>query len=79
MNEVLDGEVLTLRSGHCTADFLRKMSQFRQSGLYIDIRLEVDEDNDGGDLVGHKLVLACCSPYFEAMFSKNFEKPAGKV
>lgn len=44
MNEVLDGQVLTLRSGYCTTDFLRKMSRFRQSGLYIDIRLEVDGD-----------------------------------
>jgi hypothetical protein len=78
MLETIDGDCLILRSHHCSADFLRKMTKLREESLYVDVRLQVFEDenvcrqNEEPDIIAHKLVLSCCSPYFEAMFSKKF-------
>ena len=36
-------------------------------------RHEIDVDSDENVITAHKLVLSCCSPYFEAMFSNKFK------
>ena len=80
MLETVDGDCLILRSHHCSAEFLRKMSKLREESLYVDVRLKVfdvenvcrQNEEPDVDIVAHKLVLSCCSPYFEAMFSKKF-------
>lgn len=82
MLETIDGDCLILRSHHCSAEFLRKMSKLREESLFVDVRLkvfDVDENvcrqnEEEPDIVAHKLVLSCCSPYFEAMFSKKFSE-----
>ena len=79
MLETIEGDCLILRSHHCSAEFLRKMTKLREEGLYIDVRLKVfdqnaekDEIRSNDEIIAHKLVLSCCSPYFEAMFSNKF-------
>ncbi len=139
MYETVEGDCLIIRSHHCSAEFLRKMSKFRDDGLYIDVRLKVLDENVesqsenvesrqenvenrpenvenlteniecqieniesepekvecrlqnverghnvenepkniesrhfNDEIEAHKLVLSCCSAYFEAMFSHKF-------
>jgi hypothetical protein len=156
MYETVEGDCLIIRSHHCSAEFLRKMSKFRDDGLYIDVRLKVLDENvecrkeniecqqenlenrpenvenqpeniecrsesvenlnkeseaekvesgqniknepkyienqhqnvesinnienrqQNDEIEAHKLVLSCCSAYFEAMFSHKFSE-GGKL
>jgi hypothetical protein len=151
MYETVEGDCLIIRSHHCSAEFLRKMSKFRDDGLYIDVRLKVLDENvdnrpenienrpeniecrsesvenltenketepekvesghnvenqtknienqlqnveiinnienesknienrhQNDEIEAHKLVLSCCSAYFEAMFSHKFAE-GGKL
>ena len=119
MIETIEGDCLIIRSHHCSAEFLRKMSKLREDGLYIDVRLKVlDKDiehrqenvesrqqnvesrsentecrpeniecrseNDEchqktDEIEAHKLVLTCCSAYFEAMFSNKFAEGGNSI
>ncbi len=144
MYETVEGDCLIIRSHHCSAEFLRKMSKFRDDGLYIDVRLKVldvivenrpdnvecrsenlesrpenvenltknketepekvesgqnienqlnnienrhqnvesinniENRQQNDEIEAHKLVLSCCSAYFEAMFSHKFAE-GGKL
>jgi hypothetical protein len=149
MYETVEGDCLIIRSHHCSAEFLRKMSKFRDDGLYIDVRLKVLDEcqqenvecrsenvecqlenvecrpenvenrpeniecrsesvenltenkesepenvesgqnienqlnnienrHQNDEIEAHKLVLSCCSAYFEAMFSHKFAE-GGKL
>ena len=87
MFETMEGDRLVIRAHHCSAEFLKKMTRLRDEELYVDVWIKVREEDDDDDDVekrrngddhdarvikAHKLVLSCCSPYFEAMFSKKF-------
>ena len=83
MFETMEDDKLVIRAHHCSAEFLKKVTKLRDEDLYIDVRIRVRDDDDGDDvekrrqddakvIKAHKLVLSCCSPYFEAMFSNKF-------
>ena len=92
MLENLDGDILRLRSGHASHDFLTKLSHLRKENLFLDVELvlmndeivgasdsclsdEIEEEtNVPNPIKAHKLVLICCSPYFEKMFSEKFSE-----
>ncbi|XP_056271234.1 influenza virus NS1A-binding protein homolog A isoform X1 [Pseudoliparis swirei] len=46
-----------------------KMNALRKSGQFCDVRLQVC----GHELMAHRAVLACCSPYLFEIFSSNIE------
>ena len=62
--ETFDGHVLTLRSGFASNGFLSKLRRLRSQDLFIDVLLVLPQT----EIKAHKLILSCCSPYFEAMF-----------
>ena len=92
MLENLDGDILRLRSGHASHDFLTKLSHLRKENLFLDVELVLindeyvepsysclsdkieEETNPSNSIKAHKLVLICCSPYFEKMFSEKFSE-----
>ena len=112
MLENFDGDILKLRSGHASNDFLSKLNNLRNAGLFLDIDLmlldtelkknerksidqsfteeqeeenerknkeENEEDANLNSIQAHKIVLICCSPYFEKMFSENFSEKEQKI
>ena len=60
---------LIIRSSFASKAFLEKLNQWRERNLFTDIVLC---SSDGMELSAHKVILSCCSPYFEAMFCGNF-------
>ena len=70
-------KTLVLRSNHVSKDFFVKMTKCRENGHFIDINLICGESDDEGEniqveILAHKIILSCCSPYFETMFCGNF-------
>ena len=65
-------KTLVLSSNHASKDFLNKMFKLRSSDLFTDIILSGADEKVA--LKAHKLVLCCCSPYFEAMFRGHFKE-----
>ena len=95
MLENLDGDTLRLRSGHASHDFLAKLSHLRKENLFLDVDLvlsneafiEIEDTSKSNEnemfpavtIKAHKIVLICCSPYFERMFSENFTEKDQKT
>nr|WEX30600.1 Kelch-like protein 39b-A-3 [Carassius gibelio] len=50
-----------------------KMNALHKSGQFCDVRLQVC----GHELMAHKAVLACCSPYLFEIFNTDSEPPGG--
>ncbi|XP_051990371.1 influenza virus NS1A-binding protein homolog B isoform X2 [Xyrauchen texanus] len=50
-----------------------KMNALRKSGQFCDVRLQVC----GHELMAHKAVLACCSPYLFEIFNSDSEPQGG--
>uniref|UniRef100_A0A1A8IZC3 Influenza virus NS1A binding protein n=1 Tax=Nothobranchius kuhntae TaxID=321403 RepID=A0A1A8IZC3_NOTKU len=48
-----------------------KMNALRKSGQFCDVRLQVC----GHELMAHRAVLACCSPYLFEIFNSDIETP----
>ncbi|XP_017276046.1 influenza virus NS1A-binding protein homolog A [Kryptolebias marmoratus] len=48
-----------------------KMNALRKSGQFCDVRLQVC----GHELMAHRAVLACCSPYLFEIFNSDVETP----
>ena len=69
-------KTLILRSNHVSKDFLLKMSKLRENQHFIDITLicgpSVEEIEI--EIPAHKLILTCCSVYFETMFCGHFKE-----
>ena len=71
-------KTLVLRSNHVSKDFFVKMTKCRENGHFIDINLicgeesDEEENNIQVEIPAHKIILSCCSPYFETMFCGNF-------
>ncbi len=80
MIETLDeNRVLTLRSNHMAKDFLSKLSNIRGRRLFTDVSLVAEDTQEGEVLEAHRILLACCSPYFEAMFCGDFKDSNSKT
>ena len=62
----------TLITGnHASRDFLHKLNELRWTKSLVDVVL-TGEDGDQ-EIFAHKLLLAGCSPYFNAMFSNQWK------
>ena len=67
-------KTLVLRANHVSREFLQKMSKLRDSNNFIDVTLTsgTSADEIEIEIPAHKIILTCCSSYFEAMLCGNF-------
>ena len=69
-------KTLILRSNHVSRDFLQKMSRLREANNFVDVTLTSGPSSDEieVEIPAHKIILTCCSSYFEAMLCGNFKE-----
>ena len=69
-------KTLVLRSNHVSREFLQKMSKLREANNFVDITLICGPSSDEieMEITAHKIILTCCSSYFEAMLCGNFKE-----
>ena len=65
-------KTLLLHSNFASKGFLQKLNHWREKKLFTDVVL--CSVSDGVELSAHKVILSCCSPYFEAMFCGSFSE-----
>ena len=65
----------TISGNHASRDFLHKLNELRWSKSLVDVVLVGEEEEK--EILGHKLLLAACSPYFHSRFSCQWDGGGG--
>ena len=65
-------KTLHLRANLASREYLSKLKTMRDNQLFTDIKLKTSDDQKNLKIHAHKIILACSSPYFEAMFCGAF-------
>jgi hypothetical protein len=68
-----DKSILAFKSANYNGTFLNNLKEFQESEKLCDIVLRTHSD-PSKFIRAHKLILACISPYFKAMFSGGFKE-----
>lgn len=68
-----DKTIIAFKSTNYHTSFLNNLKEFQENEKLCDIVLRTQSD-PGKHIRAHKIVLACTSPYFRAMFAGGFKE-----